>query len=165
MEVMTHFKFVDAPIPEGLDLQQSEIYDDVLEADVLINVPIAKHHSLAQLTLGMKNLMGVIYDRPAIHRNLGQRLADLSSRVHSTLTVVDAVRMLMNHGPTGGNLDDVRRADTLVVSSDIVAADSYAATLFGLRPDDLAYVRAGAQMGLGRSDLNSLKIEEINVGG
>jgi uncharacterized protein (DUF362 family) len=165
MEAMTQIKFVDATIPQGVDLKQCRIYDDVLNADVLINVPIAKHHSLARLTLGMKNLMGVIYDRPAMHRNLGQRLADLSSRVSPTLTVVDAVRMLMDHGPTGGNLEDVRQADTLIVSPDIVAADSYAATLFGLGADDLAYVRAGAQMGLGRSDLDNLKIEEINVGG
>jgi uncharacterized protein (DUF362 family) len=165
MEAMTQFKFVDANIPEGVDLQQCKIYDDVLKADVLIDVPIAKHHGLARLTLGMKNLMGVIYDRPAMHRNLGQRLADLSSRVRPTLTVVDAVRILMDHGPTGGSLEDVRQADTLIVSPDLVAADSYAATLFGLKPDDLAYVRAGAQMGLGRSNLSSLRIEEINVGG
>lgn len=165
MEVMTTFKFVDAKIPDGIDLQRCKIYDDVLKADVLIDVPIAKHHGLARLTLGMKNLMGVIYDRPAMHRNLGQRLADLSSRIRPTLTVVDAVRMLMNHGPSGGNLDDVRQADTVIVSPDIVAADSYAATLFGLSPDELSYVHAGAAMGLGRSDLNALKIEEINVAG
>ena len=164
MEAMSKFKFVDASIPEGVDLQQCKIYDDVLKADVVIDVPIAKHHGLARLTLGMKNLMGVIYDRPAMHRNLGQRLADLTSRVRPTLTVVDAVRMLVDHGPTGGNLEDVTQTNTLIASPDIVAADSYAATLFGLRPDDLAYVRAGAQMGLGRSDLDSLKIEEINVG-
>jgi len=113
----------------------------------------------------MKNLMGVIWDRPAMHRNLGQRLADLSSRVRPTLTVVDAVRMLMDHGPTGGSLDDVRVADTVIASADIVAADSYAATLFDLTPGDLAYVKAGATMGLGSSDLGSLKIEEIAVGG
>ena len=163
MEVMTQFKFVDAKIPEGVDLQQCKIYDGVLKADVVIDVPIAKNHGLAKLTLGMKNLMGVIYDRPAMHRNLGQRLADLSSRVRPTLTVVDAVRMLMRHGPTGGNLDDVRQADTVVASPDIVAADSYAATLFDMRPDELAYVRAGAAMGLGRSDLQALKIEELDV--
>ena len=165
METMTRFKFVDTEIPAGLDLQRCKIYDGVLKADVVIDVPIAKHHGLARLTLGMKNLMGVIYDRPAMHRNLGQRLADLSSRVRPTLTVVDAVRMLMDHGPTGGNLDDVKKADTIIASSDIVAADSYAATLFGLRPDELAYVRAGTEMGLGRGDLESLRIEEISVGG
>jgi len=165
MEVMTKFKFVDADIPAGVDLQRCKIYDDVLKADVVIDVPIAKHHGLARLTLGMKNLMGVIYDRPAMHRNLGQRLADLSSRVQPTLTVVDAVRMLMNHGPTGGNLDDVKQVDTVIASGDLVAADSFAATLFDLHPEDLAYVKAGASMGLGRSDLDALKIEEITVGG
>jgi len=165
MEVMTKFKFVDAKIPQGLDLQSCKIYDDVLKADVLIDVPIAKHHSLARLTLGMKNLMGVIANRPAMHRNLGQRLADLSSRVQPTLTVVDAVRMLMKHGPTGGNLDDVRKADTVIASPDLVAADSYAATLFGLKPEQLSYVSAGAAMGLGKSDLDRLKIEEVTVGG
>ena len=112
----------------------------------------------------MKNLMGVIRDRPAMHHNLGQRLADLTSLVRPTVTVVDAVRMLMAHGPSGGNLNDVKQANTVIASPDIVAADSYAATLFGMQPDDLSYVRAGASMGLGQSNLNNLKIEEISVG-
>jgi uncharacterized protein (DUF362 family) len=165
MEVMAGFKFLDTDIPDGVDLTACKIYDEVLKADVLINIPIAKDHGLARLTLGMKNLMGTIYYRRQIHRNLGQRLADLVSRVQPTLTVVDAVRMLMRNGPTGGSLDDVKQADTLIVSPDVVAVDSYAATLFGLKPEDLAYVRAGAEQGLGRSDLDSLKIEEIVVGG
>ncbi len=165
MEIMSRVKFIKTDIAQGLDLSQCEIYDDVLNADVVIDVPIAKHHSLARLTLGMKNLMGVIRDRTAIHRNLGQRLADLTSRVQPALTVVDAVRILMDHGPTGGNLDDVKQLNTLIVSPDIVAADSYAATLFGLQPNDLSYVQAATAMGLGRSDLASLKIEEIAIGG
>jgi uncharacterized protein (DUF362 family) len=161
MEIMSGFKFVPAEIPQGLDLRRCDIYDDVLNADVVIDVPIAKDHGLARLTLGMKNLMGVIRDRPAMHRNLGQRLADLTSRVRPALTVVDAVRMLVANGPTGGNLDDVRKMDTVIATPDIVAADGYAATLFGLQPHDLAYVRAGTDMGLGRSDLGSLRIEEL----
>ena len=165
MEIMSKFKFVSTDIPGGLDLRQGDIYDDVLQADVLIDVPVAKHHSLARLTLGMKNLLGVIWDRSAIHWNLGQRVADLTSRVRPTLTVIDAVRILTNHGPTGGNLDDVKKLDTIIASPDIVAADSYAATLFGLQPDDLAYIQAGTAMGLGRSDLNNLKIEALTVGG
>jgi uncharacterized protein (DUF362 family) len=164
MEIMARFKFVPTQIPSGLDLRTKDIYDDVLSADVLIDVPVAKHHSLAKLTLGMKNLMGVITDRPEMHLNLGQRLADLTSRIRPHLTVVDAVRMLMDHGPTGGSLDDVRKADTVIASADIVAADSYAATLFGLLPDHLDYVRAGVSMGLGRSDLANLKTEEITIG-
>jgi uncharacterized protein (DUF362 family) len=164
MVEMARFKFLPTDIPAGRSLKQAEIYDDILNAGVLINVPIAKHHSLARLTLGMKNLMGVIQDRSAIHQDLGQRLADLSSRVRPALTVVDAVRMLMAHGPTGGQLEDVYQTDTVIASADVVAADSYAATLFGLQPGDLDYVRCGAEMGLGSSDLASLRIEEINVG-
>ncbi len=81
---MPRFKFVRTEIPLGKDLREADIFDDVLKADVLIDVPIAKHHSLAQLTMGMKNLLGVILDRAAIHRNMGQRLADLTSRVKPT---------------------------------------------------------------------------------
>ena len=128
MEIMTRLKFVKTDIPQGLDLHKCEIYDEVLNADVVIDVPVAKHHSLAKLTLGMKNLLGVIRDRPAIHRNMGQRLADLTSRVQPALTVVDADRILKAHAPSGGTLDDVVQQDTLNVSPDIVAPDSYAAT-------------------------------------
>jgi uncharacterized protein (DUF362 family) len=71
----------------------------------------------------------------------------------------------MDNGPTGGNLDDVKQLDTVIVSPDIVAADSYAATLFGLQPDELSYVQAGTDIGLGRSDLKGLRIEEVTVGG
>ena len=165
MELMAPFKFAEVPIPQGQDLKRWTVYQEALKADVLIDVPIAKHHSLARLTLGMKNLMGLIQNRSAMHRNLGQRLADLASLFRPALTVVDAVRILVDNGPTGGRLEDVRKPDTIIVSPDIVAADAYAATLFGLRPDDLDYVRAGAAMGLGRSDLRSLRVEEISVGG
>ncbi|MBN1179291.1 MAG: DUF362 domain-containing protein [Anaerolineae bacterium] len=166
MELMTAFKFIATDLPDAVDLRRCDIYDDVLTTDVLINVPIAKHHNLARLTLGMKNLMGVIYDRPAMHANLGQRLADLTSRIRPALTVIDAVRILVDHGPTGGSLNDVRQMDTLIASPDIVAADAYAAaTLFDMPPERLAYVEAGVAMGLGRSDLENLAIEEIAVGG
>jgi uncharacterized protein (DUF362 family) len=164
MVVMSGLKFVDTEIPQGKDLRSARIYDEVLNADVLINVPIAKHHELARLTLGMKNMMGVIYDRPGMHANLGQRLADLNSRVRSKLVIIDAVRMLMAHGPTGGNLSDVRKADTLIASPDIIAADSYAATLFGINPDDLTYIKKGTAMGLGVKNLDKLRIEEISLG-
>jgi len=105
--------------------------------------------------------MGVIYDRPTIHADIGLRLADLADLIRPELTVIDAVRILTANGPTGGNLDDVRRIDTLIASPDIVAADSFAAGLFGMQPEDLVYVAAGAAMGVGRSDLSCLRIEEV----
>jgi uncharacterized protein (DUF362 family) len=163
MEPIAFFKFVPIEIPQALSLNRFDIYEDVLHADVVINVPIAKHHSLARLTLGMKNLMGVIQDRPTIHRNIGDRLADLANFIRPTLTLIDAVRILRANGPTGGNLGDVQKIDTVIASPDIVATDSYASTLFNLQPSDLAFVRAGAGLGLGRMDLEQLKIEEIVV--
>ncbi|MFU8772430.1 MAG: DUF362 domain-containing protein [Anaerolineales bacterium] len=163
MVIMPFFRFVKTEIPEGKDLHQTEVFDDILTCDALINVPIAKHHSLTRLTLGMKNLMGIILDRPALHRNLGQRLADLTSLIRPTLTVVDAVRILQRGGPTGGNLDNVQKLDTIIASADIVAADSYAATLFDLKPLDLSFIQSGIDMGLGRADLENLDIEEITI--
>jgi len=165
MMPMPGFKYVSTDVPQGVDLKRTKAFKDALEADVLIDVPIAKHHGSARLTLGMKNLMGLIQDRGAIHNNLGQRIADLVTLFRPTLTVVDAVRILMNHGPSGGNLDDVKKLDTVIVGPDIVAADSYATTLFGLQPGDIAYIAAATKMGLGNSDLSSLRIEEITVGG
>ena len=163
MEVMSSGNFEETAIPEGWDITSWPVYRDVLDADVLIDVPIAKDHTLGRLTLGMKNLMGVILDRGGFHSNLGQRLADLSSLVRPTLTVVDAVRILMDHGPTGGSLDDVKLANTIIASRDIVAADAYAATLFGLTGAGVPAIVAGAEMGLGTMDLSSIQVEEINV--
>jgi uncharacterized protein (DUF362 family) len=163
MEIMNRAKFQEAEIPEGKDITAWRVYQDLLNADVVINVPIAKHHNLARLSLGGKNLLGVIQSPNRIHANLGQRIADLVSLVRPTLTVVDAVRTLMAHGPTGGNLNDVRQTDTVITSHDIVAADAYAATLFDLTGQDIAYVKAAAEMGLGTLDLEAIEIEEIAV--
>ena len=163
MEVMGPVKFATFPIPDGRDITEWDVYRDVVEASVLINVPIAKHHSLARLSLGCKNLMGVIAGPNQFHRNLGQRVADLVSLVRPTLTVVDAVRILTAHGPTGGSLNDVKQTDTVVASHDTVAADAWAATLFGLAGADIPYVKAAAEMGLGTMELGSVKVEEVSA--
>lgn len=163
MEVMSPVKFRKTTIPDGKDITAWHVYQDVLQADALINVPIAKDHSLATLSLGIKNLLGVITRPNQIHRNVAQRAADLASLVRPTLTVVDAVRILVDHGPTGGSLNDVRQTDTVIASHDFVAADAYAATLFGFTGTDVGYVRAAGDMGLGTLDLKDIKTEEINV--
>lgn len=161
MVLMPNFKFKTTAIPEGVDIKEWDIYEDILTADLVIDVPIAKDHGSTRLTLGMKNLMGVILDRGRLHNNLGQRIADITSRVRPGLTVIDAVRILTANGPTGGNLDDVKKLDTLIASPDIVAADSYATRLFDLKPDDIRYITAGAEMGLGRKDVENLVVAEV----
>jgi uncharacterized protein (DUF362 family) len=163
MVIMTGMQFVKLNLSHAHDLRSVTVFGDILKADVVIDVPVAKQHSLAMLSAGMKNLMGVILERQAMHFNIGQRTADLASGVPVTLTVVDAVRTLRENGPTGGNLNDVKKIDTLIASTDIVSADSFAATLFGFKPADVPYIAAATQMGLGRSDLDNLKIEQIAV--
>ena len=163
MMLMSSVKFKDTAIPEGKDIKKWPIYQDALKADVIIDVPIAKHHSLTRLTLAGKNLMGLTENRGGLHSNLGERLVDLYTLFRPKLIVVDAYRMLMTNGPTGGDLNDVKLAKTIIASHDIVAADAYATTLFGLKPDAIAYVKAGAARGLGTMDLKSIKIEEITA--
>jgi uncharacterized protein (DUF362 family) len=165
MVVMSKLLFPETAIPKGQMIKKWPIYEEVLKADVFINVPIAKNHGLTTLTLGMKNLMGIVQNREGIHSYIAQKLADLASLVYPTLTIVDAIRILTYGGPTGGDINAVKKLDTVIASRDIVAADSYAASLFDIKPDQINYIKAGADMGLGRSDLQNLKIEEITVGG
>ena len=137
------------------------MYQDVLTANVLIDVPVAKHHSLTRLSWAGRTCWASLRTPIRLHTNLGQRTADLVSVVRPTLTVVDAVRTLMSHGPTGGSLNDVRLTNTVIASHDLVAADAYAATLFDLTGADIPYVQAAADMGLGTLDLAAIQIEEI----
>jgi uncharacterized protein (DUF362 family) len=165
MEYPAAMKFVAMDLPSGEMLKKANFHDSALSADVLINVPIPKHHSLAQLTIGMKNMLGVIRDRPEVHSSINQKLVDLNQFLLPTLTIVDAVRILTANGPTGGSLADVRKLDTVIASYDGVAADAFATSLFGWEdPNRLLYVKYGAERGIGRSDLSNLKIEEIAVG-
>jgi uncharacterized protein (DUF362 family) len=164
MVQMADFMFKTTTIENALSLRESRIYEDVFKADALINIPIAKTHGMATLTMGMKNLMGLIHDREEIHWAFGKRLTDLSMKIKPVLTVIDAVRILVNNGPTGGSLDDVRKLDTVIVSPDIVAADSYGATLFGKSPEDLDYVKTASSVGFGKSDLTKMYIKEITLG-
>ncbi|MBE0500672.1 MAG: DUF362 domain-containing protein [Desulfuromonadales bacterium] len=145
-------------LKNGVALKKWEFYKPALTADRLINLPIAKDHSISVLTLGMKNIMGVIGgNRGVLHRNIDEALADINSVIHSDLTIIDATRILTANGPQGGSLDDVKRLDTLIASADIVAADSYAATLFGFRPEQIPTIVAGAKRGLGVMDLSKVK--------
>jgi len=141
-------------LKNGVALTEWEFYAPALEADRLINLPIAKNHSISTLTLGMKNIMGVIGgNRGVLHRQIDEALVDINSVIHSDLTLIDATRILVANGPQGGRLEDVRQLDTVIASPDIVAADSYAATLFGYQPEEIPTLKAAARRGLGIADL------------
>jgi uncharacterized protein (DUF362 family) len=156
---MERFKMIAL---NGQFLKEWELYDEALAADVFINLPIAKHHGLSRLTLGLKNIMGVMGgNRGFTHRNLATALADVNSRLKSHLTIIDATRILTAHGPQGGNLADVRVLNTVIASADIVAADAYATTLFGLKPADIAVTVAAHKRGLGEMDLKRIRVVRV----
>ncbi|MBT9537747.1 MAG: DUF362 domain-containing protein [Nitrospirae bacterium] len=156
-------KFKEMDI-KGEALKSWPLYTEVFEADKVINIPIAKHHGLAKLTMSMKNWMGVMGgSRRTIHQRLDESLVDLSMAIKPTLTVLDAVRILTANGPQGGNLSDVKKMDTVIVGVDQVAVDSFGATLFGMKGSDLEYVKIADKMGLGKMDISKLKIKRINV--
>jgi len=157
-------KFRDVDI-KGIALRIWPIYSEILDADKVINVPIAKHHSLASLTMAMKNWMGVIGgSRRQLHQRIHESIADLAMSIKSTLTILDAVRILVANGPQGGSLEDVRKTDTVIASIDQVAVDSFGATLFGMKGSDLGYVRIADRRGLGTMDLSKLNIKRIKIG-
>ena len=163
MQIMAPSGFREFRIPDGRSITSWPIYGDVISCDVLINVPIAKDHGMTRLTLGGKNLLGVVLDPGALHAAIGQRVADLASVCRPTLTVVDAIRVLTANGPTGGDLNDVEQLNTVVASPDFVAADSFAATLFDLGGSDIPYVQAAYDMGLGEMDLERLRISRVTA--
>jgi len=156
-------KFKDMAI-NGQALKSWPLYTDIFEADKVINIPIAKHHGLAKLTMSMKNWMGVMGgSRRQIHQKLDESLVDLSLKIKPTLTILDAVRILTANGPQGGSLADVKKLDTIIVGVDQVAIDSYGATLFGMKGSDLGYVTLGHKIGLGQMDLSKLHIKKLQV--
>jgi uncharacterized protein (DUF362 family) len=156
-------KFKDMRI-NGHSLKSWPLYTEVFEADKVINVPIAKTHGLSKLTLGMKNWMGVMGgSRGRIHQRVNESIADLAMFIKPVLTILDAVRILTANGPTGGDLDDVKRLDTVVVGTDQVAVDSFGATLFGMKGSDLNTVKLAAKAGLGVMDLSKLQIKRISA--
>ncbi|MCL1926559.1 MAG: DUF362 domain-containing protein [Syntrophorhabdaceae bacterium] len=144
-------KFVRTSIPNALVLKDWELYRDALDADKIINVPIAKHHSLSLVTLGLKNMMGVMGgNRGQAHFRLSECLVDVNRRVPSHLTVIDAGMVLVRNGPTGGSLADVEKFGAAFASSDIVAADATVAEkVFKRKGEDVPHIRKAMESGLG----------------
>lgn len=160
-------QYQETSLEPGAPLRSVQVLKEVKEADVLINVPIAKHHSSTRLTLSMKNLMGVIRDRGAFHaRDLSGLIAELSRVVKPNLILIDAVRILLDGGPENrSGTAPVAQANKIIASSDPVAADSYAATLFPkvLEGKNVSHVLKAYQLKVGEIDINKLWTMLVNA--
>jgi uncharacterized protein (DUF362 family) len=157
-------RFHQIQIPKGVSMREWNIYEDAATADVLINIPIAKHHGNSRLTLGFKNMMGIAGgNRGTWHPEIHQRLADFATVTAVDLTIVDAYRILTAHGPASGTAADVRKEGLLVAGIDPVAVDAYCTTIFGLQPQEVGFVPRAHEHGLGEMDLQKIPQKEINL--
>lgn len=145
-------------------LKEALVHELILDSDVFINVPILKHHSSGKITVAMKNLMGVVWDRRWWHaNNLHQCIADFCNFKKPDLNIVDAYRCMMQNGPRGISINDVETKKFLIISKDIVAIDAAAAKVFGIAPNDVPYIKYAHSMGIGTMDLEKLKINRIKI--
>ena len=155
-------QYQTVPVLRGRLLQNVDIISEILDADVFINIPIAKNHSGTGLTLGIKNLMGINWDRQYFHQNgLHQAIADLSTVVKPDLIIMDANRILLTNGPSGPG--QTRDEKSVIAGTDQVAVDAYCTTLFNQTPRQIQHIQYAYELGVGEMNLNKLNIKEIPV--
>jgi uncharacterized protein (DUF362 family) len=147
---------------KGDVLDEWPVFTTLVDADKVINVPVAKHHNLAKFTAAMKNWYGVLGGRRnRLHQNIDTSIADLATFMRPSLTIIDATRVLLRNGPQGGNIDDTREMYTVIASVDQVAADAFACTLIGQHRDNLAYLKMAHQRGIGTMYWENLRVREV----
>jgi uncharacterized protein (DUF362 family) len=140
------------------------VFVPLVEADKVLNVPIAKVHGLSTLTLGMKNWIGGVGGRrSALHQDIHQSIVDLTQFFNPTLTLIDATRIMIKNGPSGGSLSDVAVKNTLILGNDPVAVDAKAAGLFNYQPNEIGFIRLGQKWGLGTYDLQRLTQQKVTL--
>ena len=140
------------------------VFVPTIEADKLINLPVAKHHSLTTLTLGMKNWIGSVGgSRWSLHQDIHQTIVDLAQFFKPTITLIDAIRIMTRNGPSGGSASDVAVKNTLILSDDPVAADAKAALIFNRKPKSLGFIRLAQKHGLGTYNFEKLNQKKVTV--
>ena len=151
-------------IPNGVKLKSAKVHSLYLDSDVVINVPVLKHHSGTLMTACMKNLMGVVWDRGFYHSNdLHQCIADLLTLRKPDLNILDAYHPMVRNGPRGRSADDVVVMKTLLASPDIVAIDAAAAKLLEHQPSDVRHIALASGMGLGVMELERVDIRRFKM--
>jgi uncharacterized protein (DUF362 family) len=148
---------------QGNRLDIWPVFVPLVEADKVINLPVAKHHSLSSLTLGMKNWIGAVGGRRnKLHQDIHLTIVDLAQFFNPTLTLIDGIRIMTRNGPSGGSTSDVVQKNTLILN-DPVAADARAARLFGRKPEQIGFIKLGQKWGLGTYDFQKLARKKVTL--
>lgn len=160
--------YKEVKLEKAKALEKTDVHKFLLRADAFINIPVAKAHSATVVSLGLKNIMGLIWDRAYLHQeiDLHQGIADLSTFIKPSLILVDGTKALTTRGPEGpGRTEEL---NTVIAGTDPVAADSYAVTLArwsgrAYAPRDVRHIAAAGEMGLGEVELDKLKIKTMEI--
>ncbi|MDR2442310.1 MAG: DUF362 domain-containing protein [Deltaproteobacteria bacterium] len=159
----SYFQKVD--LPGATQMTSASFHELYLEADVIINVPVLKHHGGARLTAALKNLMGAVWDRSTLHRRgLDQTIPEMFLYRKPDLNIVDAQRVMLTGGPRGYGDSRYLAAQMLLVSPDPVAADAASARIVseaGIATPN--YIERASQLGLGKSDLSQVNIQRLTI--
>lgn len=156
-------------LPKGRNLKEAKIHQAIVDSDKWINVPILKNHGSAQLSISMKNYMGIVWDRGFFHANdLQQCIADACTYAkRPILNVVDAYRLMKTSGPRGKSDADVVLSKGLFVSQDIIAVDTAAANFFNqirkMPLDKVDHLAKGEQLGVGTMNLDNMNIKKVRI--
>jgi len=151
--------FIQVVAQRAKTLKKWWYYKEVLEADRFINIPVAKTHSRVGLTMSLKNMMGAIGgNRPALHVNLSQNIANMNLILRPDLHVLDATRIMVINGPYGGRLEDVEVRNLVFAGADPVALDAVGTTLFGRQPSQIKYIVKAYRHGLGEMELGKITL-------
>ena len=157
----------EVSLPNGKKLKKAFFIQDALEADVLINFPLPKQHFATEVTLGLKNMMGLVWDMELLHKiDLHQCIADISTIRRPDLVVVDAIRILTSNGPKGpGKTEDTLQ---VIAGTDIVAADAYCVTLFKnprtgkpYLAGEVPFIKNAYDLNLGEIDLAKVRMKKV----
>ncbi len=152
-------------IPRGKRLKNAKVHELILESDVFINVPTLKSHGGSTLSMSMKNMMGVVWDREYWHSNdLHQCIADFPTFRTPDLNIVDAFRVLKRNGPRGVSVADVVTMKYQIIGKDIVAVDAASTKVFGLEPGKVKHIGLAEQAGVGSSNIDAMKVNRITMG-
>ncbi|AXA37505.1 protein of unknown function (DUF362) [Candidatus Sumerlaea chitinivorans] len=133
-------------------------------ATKVIGVTPVKDHNRAGASMTMKNWYGLLGGRRnTFHQDIHTIITELAMLMRPTFVVLDGTTVMVSNGPTGGSTADLREANTLVVSTDQVAADAFGATLLGRTVSDLPYLARAEAAGCGTTNFNSLNPIRVEV--
>jgi uncharacterized protein (DUF362 family) len=150
------FQYVVNPL--GRKIKRIKLPRTFIESNVVINLPVMKTHDALAVTLGLKNLKGIIHssDKKRFHKwGLAQAVVDLGHLALPELTIMDGTVALEGVGPVVGNPVGL---SLILASTDTIAVDRVSMEIMGFGLEEVDYLRMAGEQGLGCMDLSQITV-------